>query len=553
MVFLYLSLASLSALAIDIGPMTWTPRSDWINVTNFTVSGTTYHADNTGANDAAPAIQAALSYVQTNHYGRILTIYFPPGTYKLMETLTIQGVAGVTLVGCGSDTILEWSGNSGAAMFWPSKTDYMHYIGLTWNGENLASCAYEHYANGGYETQIRHEYESFKNFTVTGTYMAGFSPPAAGIFCGWGLTADSMMYNCCFYNCTNGYINGYDFFNNLEWVIDSCEFESCGAGVNFYSVSDWVVSNCHFLSSTTADIVGGGDVRARHCTSYGSAMFAQDPFGNSLLQDCSVAAWTNTNGAVYFAGGPDAMFDCTFTNPPSGALRVMLVNGQAVTLSNNYAPNFPGGFSGLTNTTYSMEVPFQNIQPGLRYGTAGLLLSATQTFLHTGGFTDSTNILDVTQSPYTGDPLDVHDSTATIQAAINAAQAAHNGTIVYIPAGIYKISSTLTAGGSNYTIHGSGLTRNSAGMAPAAVQCWRSQPRPIWRCSSYALPSSTAGPPALWKPPPGLAASSWTMFITGALASAIPAPVATTRTGRALSSPICQRVQPCTCRTSTRP
>jgi len=463
LVFLYLGLALLSARAIDIGPMRWTQRSDWLNVKTGTaivtgtvsLTGTTAYGD--GVHDDTAAIQAALNYLHTNHYGRILTLYFPPGTYNISQTLTLPGLAGGALIGCGSNTIINWVGGPGAAMFWPSLTDYMHYMGITWNGNNLASCGYEHFANGGYETRIRHEYESFKNITVTGTYMAGFSPPAAGIFCGWGLTADSMMYNCCFNNCTNGYINGYDFFNNLEWVIDSCEFENCGAGVNFYSVSDWVVSNCHFLSSTTADIVGGGDVRARHCTSYGSAMFALTPFGNSLLQDCSVAAWTNTNWAVTFGGGPDGMFDCTFTNPPPGALRVMFVNGQAVTLSNNYAPNFPGGFSGLTNTTYSMEAPFQNIQPGLRYGTTGLLLSATQTFLNTGGFTDSTNIIDVTQPPYTADPLDVKDSTATIQAAINAAQSAHNGSIVYIPNGLYKITSTLMASGSNYTIQGSGI------------------------------------------------------------------------------------------------
>jgi len=469
LVFLILCVVALSAKAIDIGPMTWTPRSDWINVTNFTVSGTTYHADNTGATDASPAIQAALRYVQVNHYGRILTIYFPAGTYKLMETLTIQGVAGVTLVGCGSDTILKWYGSPGAAMFWPSGTDYMHYIGLTWDGNNLAACAYEHYSPTVYETRIRHEYESFKNIVVTGTYMPGSSPPACAIISGFslnnnggGLTADSMMFNCCFNNCTYGFINPYQVFNNFEWVIDSCEFENCGTGVDFSyfgSGSDWVVSNCHFLSSTNVDIQGAGSVRARHCTSYGSAQFAVGLEGSSILQDCSVAAWTNTNCAVSFVwiATPQAMFDCTFTNPPTGALRYLEVNGQSVSLSNNYAPNFPGGFAGWTNSIYAMEGLYQNIQPGLRFGSVGLLLSATQTFLHTGGFTDSTNIIDVTQAPYTADPTDVKDSTATIQAAINAAQTANNGSVVYIPTGIYKISSTLTAGGSNYTIQGSGI------------------------------------------------------------------------------------------------
>jgi len=459
---LYLSLAALSAKAIDIGPMTWTQRSDWLNVKTGTailtgtvsLTGTTAYGD--GVHDDTAAIQAALNYLHTNHYGHILTLYFPPGTYNISQTLTLPGLAGGALVGCGSSTIINWVGGPGAAMFWPSLTDYMHYIGITWNGNSVASCAYEHFANGGYETRIRHDYESFHNFVVTGTYMAGSTPPGAGIICGWGLTADSMMYNCCFNNCTVGYANGYDVYNNFEWVIDSCEFENCGNAINTYNGADWVVTNCHFLSSTNCDITGLSD-RARHCTSYGSAMFASVA-GTSILQDCSVAAWTNTNDAVEFGWiATGAMFDCTFTNPPPSALRVLLLNGQTVALSNNYAPNFPGGFSGLTNGVYSDEGLYQDIQPGLRYGTTGLLLSATQTFLHTGGFTDSTHIIDVTEPPYTADPRDVNDSTATIQAAISAAQAANNGSVVYIPNGIYKITSTLTAGGSNYTIQGSGI------------------------------------------------------------------------------------------------
>ena len=460
LIFLIFSLAAYSAKAIDIGPMTWTQRSDWLNVKTglcintgtVSLTGTIAYGD--GVHDDTAAIQAALTFIH-NHTKNILTVYFPPGTYNISQTLTFPGGVGFSLIGCGSNTIIKWVGGPGAAMFWPSLTDYMHYIGLTWNGNNVASCGYEHYANGGYETRIRHEYESFHNFIVTGTYMAGSTPPGAGIMGGWGLTADSMMYNCCFNNCTVGFGNAYDIYNNFEWVIDSCEFENCGTGINTYTGNDWVIANCHFLSSTNCDIIGLG-ARARHCTSYGSGMFAEVD-GDSILQDCSVAAWTNTNCAVQFGWiATGAMFDCTFTNPPAGAARVLLLNGQTVALANNYAPNFPGGFSGLTNGVYSDQGLAQNIQPGLRYGTTGLLLSATQTFLHTGGFTDSTNIIDVVQQ-YGADPKDVIESGTAIQAAINAAQAANNGSVVYIPAGIYKVSTPLTASDRNYTIQGSGI------------------------------------------------------------------------------------------------
>ena len=82
----------------------------------------------------------------------------------------------------------------------------------------------------------------------------------------------------------------------------------------------------------------------------------------------------------------------------------------------------------------------------------GTLTSATQTFLKPTWPADSANIIDVTQSPYNADPTFNNDSTSAIQSAINAAASANNGSIVYIPCGLYRISSTLTASGGNYKV-----------------------------------------------------------------------------------------------------
>jgi hypothetical protein len=60
----------------------------------------------------------------------------------------------------------------------------------------------------------------------------------------------------------------------------------------------------------------------------------------------------------------------------------------------------------------------------------------------------------VTQPPYTADQSGASDSTATIQAAINAAETAGNGCVVYIPCGLYKITSTLHVSGSKFTVEG---------------------------------------------------------------------------------------------------
>lgn len=51
----------------------------------------------------------------------------------------------------------------------------------------------------------------------------------------------------------------------------------------------------------------------------------------------------------------------------------------------------------------------------------------------------------------------VHDDTARIQSAIDAVQAAGGGT-VYLPAGTYKTTATLTIDGSDVTLHGEGAS-----------------------------------------------------------------------------------------------
>ncbi len=58
----------------------------------------------------------------------------------------------------------------------------------------------------------------------------------------------------------------------------------------------------------------------------------------------------------------------------------------------------------------------------------------------------------------------VHDDTAAIQAAANAAGNAANGGIVYLPPGRYAISSTITVTGQNVTLQGAGWSVTVAGL-----------------------------------------------------------------------------------------
>ena len=194
-----------------------------------------------------------------------------------------------------------------------------------------------------------------------------------------------------------------------------------------------------------------------------------------VIEDCWVDGWKGwqmnfpgrspipAGPAVNFAGlGPDWVFDSTFTHPPASAQGAIYdysyygyyqpTTTAGLFLSNNTAPNFGSG-TGILWPRPGVAL-FTDVIPFGQRG--GLVSSASQTFLKTAWPADGSSVLDVTQAPYTADRTGGTDSTATIQAAINAASAANGGSVVYFPVGLYKISSTLTASGGNYTLQGTG-------------------------------------------------------------------------------------------------
>lgn len=491
------TIAASARAAVDIGPMTWTQRSDWINVKSCHALTGGPNAAGNGVTDDTAAIQAVFNYLQNHSQDgpapRYMTVYFPAGTYKISSTLRLAsqvqvGMVGVSLIGCGSKTIIQWASTApiGPAMFAPNGTDYMRYIGFVWDGNSRAGCGIEHNTtpNVGdgvptYESPIRHENESFKNFTATGTYIAGESLPGAGIAQGfrtdinpphtYNPTSEVSIYNCRFFNCTVGIGTTMSGAGNFYmWQVDGCEFDSCGTGIYFPGAGGYMVTNDHFQNSAKADLFGGLP-HIRHCTSSGSAMFYTEWRGFAsadVIEDCWVDRWTAPGPAINLAKlGPNTVFDCHFTHPPAGATGAIHNDAPpqpplmtSLFLSNNSAPDFPGGYGIMDRS--SVPAYHAVIPPGQR---GGLVSSPKQTFLQTTWPADSARIIDVTQSPYNAanhggtDQTVAKTTTAAIQAAINAARAANNGSVVYFPAGTYPVNSTLTASGGNYTLQGTGV------------------------------------------------------------------------------------------------
>jgi hypothetical protein len=483
-VFLLLAIMACTladSRALDIGPMTWTPRADWINVKSCKAVTGGPDAVGDGVADDTAALQAVMTLVQ-NRSGRT-TVYFPPGTYKITDTLKFHDVNSTSILGCGSQTIISWAGASGGAMFLPSATHHMIYMGLTWEGNNLASCAYEHASQATYETVIHHENESFRNFTAKATYsfldpkgntVTQPVPPTAAILTGFpttsggGLTGETMVYNCKFSNCTNGIVQAWDVGNNFMWHVDSCEFDGCDYGINFFMSGCNDVDSCHFEGSKVADVMGGHEMHVRHCTSHGShyfySSFANCPLSADILEDCQVDSWTDPKGAVQLGiPGPNVVFDCVFTHPPANAqppihLTPLTNLPPQLLISNNVQPGLAA--DALVNKIASNVI---SIPPGKRGGS---LTSARQTFLQTSYPAESANVIDVSKAPYSTDGTFSKDAAPAIQAAIVAAQAAHNDSIVYIPNGIYKIGSSLNVSGGGYSIAGEGFGTQLCWIGP---------------------------------------------------------------------------------------
>jgi hypothetical protein len=480
----------VAARALDIGPMTWTPRADWINVKSCAKITGGPNAVGDGAADDTAALQAVLTWVQAHNNAP--TIYFPAGTYKITGTLKLRGVAGVSILGCGSRTVLSWAGPQGGAMFLPSATHHMYYMGLTWEGNNLASCAYEHASQDTYETVIHHENESFRNFTAPATYSFLDSkgnpvttpvPPTAAILSGFpttdggGLTGETMVYNCAFHHCTMGIVQAWDVGNNFMWHVDGCQFEDCDYGINFFMSACNDVHNCHFERSKICDVMGGHSMHVRHCTSHGSGHFydsaATCPLSQDLLEDCWVDGWTDVTGAVHFdIPGPNVIFDCHFSHPPKNAqppinLKPLTNLPPQLLMSDNKLTSVAGG--ALVNTIASNIIL---IPPG-RLGSA--LNSARRTFLNPRYPAESKRVIDVTRPPYSADATLKNDAGPAIQKAIDAARKAGGGTIVYLPDGQYRINAPLKLAGANYTLAGEGWGTmlcyfGAAGTEAIAVQ-----------------------------------------------------------------------------------
>lgn len=418
-----------SAQAVQLPRLDWTERSDWLNVQ----TDVTPAAVGDGLADDTAALQAALDTVVDG-----TTVYLPPGTYRITETLTLLGPRhGFLLIGHGRDTTLLWDGAEGGKLFLDDGVAYSRYVGLIFEGQSKAAVGFYHYSDLRFETEVRHQHLAFHNFTDAGILAENNDRFA---------TAETLFENCLFENCRRGV--SFTQFNDYDYTFDGCEFLDSETAIEC-SHGNFYVRNCHFERSRVVDISSAPEHGSslRRCTSVGSNAFLH--FGNAVapmtLQDCQIEGWTSPEGAVRLAGAPVLLFDCVFTKGPEGSVPIQAGNGQRIFLSENSAPGAPSPIEAPSDAVV------YTIPAGQR---TGLLTSARQSF-----FTETapvpTKVFDA-KVDFGAKGDGATDDTAAVQATVDAAREAGEGALAYLPTGSYLVTNTIKLSGSNYSLGGSG-------------------------------------------------------------------------------------------------
>jgi hypothetical protein len=413
----------------DIPRLDWQPRSDWINIKKDINPA----AVGDGTNDDTTAIQTAL-----NRGSNGKTIYLPPGTYRITQTLVFHGEGtGSAVIGHGRDTRLVWDGPVGGAMFWSDGIAYSRYVGLSWDGQNRAAVGFDHAAGKRFETEILHEHEAFRNFTGYGIRVGNGQKVAS---------AEILYHNCLFDNC--GTALGFLTFNDYDNTIDGCEFRNCGTGVLSHK-SNFYARNSHFENSRDTDFLVQGEHGSsiRRCTSIGSRRFVQEATIAPLtIQDCRVALWTGREPALYLQGGPVLMFDCVFTPAATNQAALQLGGGVQKLLLSHNQPALVDQLVRNPQVGHIYEIP---AGPSTRVVRSASQQFLQETVLVSGKVFDALHDFGAKGEGKT-------DDTAAIQGAIDAARQCGHGAVAYLPTGRYRVSRTLTISGENYKVEGSG-------------------------------------------------------------------------------------------------
>ena len=508
--------------------LNWQPRSDWVN------AKTHCGAAGNGVADDAPGINKCLRNMTSGS-----TLYLPPGTYRLTETLLIgnntaacqhnnrsmacSGWESGFVKGHGAATVLVWDGPVNGTMMWSHGCTMCRFTGMHFDGKHTASYGFLHMSNMKFEDDIVHEVSRYSNFRAQGIAI---NPNGVTLT---RVASDNILFrNLLVENCPIGI--GISSFNDYDNTIEGCLFRNNDVGV-YVGAGNAYIRNTRFENSSTVDMRLGWVwwlVHSVHrVVSAGSNRFITGGGGISIM-DCHVESWfgggygsdgtnqpdwnwTSHAGEGWYQGGgavsPMAqtqMLDSTFTNPRCNrsdpsiplAARTWLKNSGAQCVA------FLGADSGGDINHFPVLLSNNTITDGFSlvdHEGAGRWESQSNTsepllYNHSSagkcpatGITAATNFYRSTWAIPTqvieiGSYLPANGSrtpdevTAAVQSCIDAASKAGAGAMCYFPPGVYPISSTVTLSGRGYYVGGAGDQSEFEWHGPTANE---SSPDPL--------------------------------------------------------------------------
>jgi hypothetical protein len=410
------------------------PFASWANVK------TNYGAAGDGVTDDTAAIQNAFNALGPNNP----TLYFPAGTYRITQTLTLAAQQYINVIGQDpATTAIIWAGTSGGTMLDLNGILYSRFDRLTFNGQGNAGVAVDqsyqgppaNYADSGNE----YADDVFENAGI------GWRCGHLGFQC-----SETSLLRDKFIGNTSAGISVENANALDEWIwYATFQNNVIGATNTIGTTGIFEIFNSVFQNSGTADIKTGntGFFTLRNNYSIGSRRFidsggtcSPDLYtiqGNTILD-------TTDPKAIYLADpGPMVLLDNVVRNSAANTI------GPVVALGNCTADLLSMG-----NTfTVSSPVPVNTTPPSRERSFQDQVVarSTINPPMPTLPGTPPNNhrqIFEVTPG-----------ATATqIQQAINTAAA--SGTtrpVVHIQPGSYSINTTLVVpAGSDMQIIGDG-------------------------------------------------------------------------------------------------
>ena len=223
-----------------------------------------------GVADDTVALQEAFSSVAAN--GKPYVVYFPAGTYRITETLTLKYRHSVLYGEDPETTTIAWSGKSGAEMIVANGVSWSIWGRLAFDGRGVAGAglhfAWDAAGPGEYSTQGVAITDAIFRKLGKGI-IGGSSSPGQ-------MDSDVGIFRTRFEGCSVAGLST-ESWNALDyWVFDSTFVDNARGLTNRYGSGNFNVRNSYFAGSTVADVDIGNNaifLGLRGNTSIGSNQF----------------------------------------------------------------------------------------------------------------------------------------------------------------------------------------------------------------------------------------------------------------------------------------